>query len=131
MSEKSKTPQTAADQPKAGITIDMAGAMEKITPEMLLAVDKMMADVLMQRLKEAETVFSNIMLALSFADPKVLTCTLWMPESIEKNCTVFDYVALAKQRLCHPDTETDLVPCHDENCDRHGEPHFTSGGCEN
>ncbi len=112
------------------IVIDMAGAMDAVTPEMIAMADKLMADVFMARLKEAEEVFENLMLAVAFADPKVLTDTLWMPTTIEPNCTVLDYIALAKQRLCHPDHETDLKPCHDECCDRHGQPHFEDGNCE-
>lgn len=114
----------------AGITIDLAGAMDKITPEMLEVLDKSMTDTLTQRMKEAEKVLENVMLAIAFAPPEVLTDTLWMPENIEPNATVFDYIALAKQRICHPDIETDLTPCMDACCDRHGEPHFLADDCE-
>lgn len=113
-----------------GITIDLAGAMESITPEMLAVLDKSMTDVFQSRLKEAERVFEELMLAIAFADPNVLTDTLWMPKDIAKACTVYDYISLAKQRLCHPDIETNLTPCHDGNCDRHGEPHFEDDNCE-
>jgi hypothetical protein len=122
--------QSAPGARVPGITLDMADAMSKVSPEMLLAFDRMVSDVFQQRLLEAQKVFEDLMLAVAFADPKVLVDTLWMPGSIEKNCTVYDYIALAKQRLCHPDIKTELVPCHDENCDRHGIPHFEEDSCE-
>lgn len=94
----------ATPQPKQ-INIDLAGAMEKITPEMLAVADDMMSEILTARLKRAEAAFRALNRAICKADPKVLTDTLWMQEGDEPNCTAADFIALECQAICHPDQE--------------------------
>ncbi|MEP3669333.1 MAG: hypothetical protein ABJN42_21660 [Roseibium sp.] len=95
------------------------------------AVEGMISRMVEERMKEVTKTFEDLMLAIAFADPNTLIDTVWMPESIAKNVTIYDFLALERQRLCAPVSgDAELVPCHDPNCDRHGTPHFLEDSCE-
>jgi hypothetical protein len=69
------------------IVIDMANAMEKITPEMMLAMDQSMTLVLMERVQQAVKALRDIKRAMESSDAAV-----FMPLDVEGDLLVEEFI---------------------------------------
>jgi hypothetical protein len=70
------------------IVIDMAGAMEAITPEMMLAMDQSMTLVLMTRVQQAVKALREIKRAMEASD----NFAVFMPDDVDPDMLVEEYI---------------------------------------